>query len=440
LKVAFILIALVISLSLSADPLKKEREMIKTDKIFISKLEKELSVDEKGCDKPSSDLDFSVFMELKIYCNSRISIKNSVPELKSLLLDYESYFKNYWKNCKVAVTKSKIDLCTSMNLKLQRRAKRVNTEKAQLQKDLLIMKTAGEHAKKLYERKTQKQEKEEEKSIRDTLKIKKETVKLMRDTIKDDRLTFQRSFAQISRMHHQNNPNLKEAITSMKKIVKFLIKKNAELLDISHSLSRKIDNTNNQCTIKRSKLGCDNADKKMIKTFKIANTKFNTYSNNRKEASKLEIKLHKIAIDTVRSRMQEAQKTISSYILSLQTQNDHLKKRVEMSSTDMETIKSNGNKQNIVIYSKLVAKMKELEKKSGLYLSSFKSENESITNYIAECTEGSLNFSSECGKKGNLIISNVRNNMNRIVGYAKDYNRLNLDLANFSKKVSGTKD
>ena len=54
-----------------SDPLQKERTMIKKDKKFISQLEKELSVDEKGCDNPSKDLDFSVFMELKIYCNSR---------------------------------------------------------------------------------------------------------------------------------------------------------------------------------------------------------------------------------------------------------------------------------------------------------------------------------------------------------------------------------
>ena len=435
-KLTFLLIILC-TLSVLSDPLKKERKMIKDDKLFISQLEKELSKDEKGCDNPSKDLDFSVFMELKIYCNSRAAIKNRLPELKSLIVSYENHLNNYWKNCKIAVTDAKIELCTSMNIKLQKKALKINVEREQLENDMLVMKTAGEQAQKLYERKTLEQEREEKQMIRDTLKIKKETVKLMRNMIKDDGVVFKRSLAQINRMHHQDNPKLRDAITAMKKIVKFLIKCNSELLDISHSLSRKIDDTYNQCTIKHSDIGCTNSDKKMIKAFKLANSKFSTYSKNKNEASKLEIQLHKIAIDTVKMRMQEALNRINSYIGNLEAQNSNLKKQIEMSKTDMETIKNTGNKEFLAIYKALVKKMKELEKSSGEYLKDFKDESTDIENYVSECTEGSLNFSSECSKKGNKIIADVEKTMKKVVSYANQFNRLNRDLNDFAKKVSG---
>ena len=435
-KVTFILITLCV-FSLLSDPLKKERKMIKEDKKFISQLEKELSVDEKGCDNPSKDLDFSVFMELKIYCNSRSAIKNRLPQIKSQIINYENYLNNYWKNCKVATTKTKIDLCSSMNTKLKKKAGKINVEREQLESDMLVMKTAGEQAKKLYERKSLKQEREEKKMIRDTLKIKKETVKLMRGTINDDGLIFKRSLAQVNMMHHQNNPKLKNAIQSMKKILKFLIKCNSELLTISLSLTRKIDDTYSQCTIKHSDIGCTNSEKKMIEAFKTANSKFNIYSQNRNEAAKLEIQLHKIAINTVKMRMQDARNRINSYIGSLESQNSNLKKQIEMSKTDMGTIKNTGNKQHIAIYKKLVNKMTELEKNSGEYLKDFKDENTDIENYVSECTEGSLNFSSECSKKGNKIIADVEKTMKKVVSYANQFNRLNRDLNDFAKKVSG---
>jgi len=435
-KLTFLLI-LFCTVALFSDPLRKERKMIKDDRLLITQLKKELSTDEKGCDNPSKDLDFSVFMELKIYCNSRVAIKNRIPELNSRIVDYENYLNNYWKNCKIAVTGPKIELCKSMNSKLQKKALKINVEKEQLQNDLATMKTAGEQAKKLYERKTREQEKEEEQNIRETLKIKKETVKLMRSTIKDDGLIFKRSLAQINRMHHQNNPKLKKAIKSMKKILKFLIKCNSELIDLSHSLSRKIDNTNNLCTIKHSEKGCSKAEKKLKATFKRANSKFSTYSYNKNEAAKLELQLHKIAINTVDRRMHEALNKINSYIGSLENQNSNLKKRVEMSSTDMETIKNTGNKQFIAIYKALVKKMKKLEKNSGEYLRTFNTAGTDIENYMTECTEGSLNFSSDCGKKGNRIIADVEKTVKKVISYAKQFNRLNKDLANFAKKVSG---
>ena len=348
-----------------SDPLQKERTMIKKDKKFISQLEKELSTDEKGCDNPSKDLDFSVFMELKIYCNSRVAIRNRLPEIKSLIVDYENYLNNYWKNCKIATTKTKIDLCSSMNMKLKNRAEKINVEREQLENDMLVMKTAGEQAKKLYERKSLQQERQEKKLIRDTLQIKKETVKLMRGTINDDGLIFKRSLAQINMMHHQDNPKLKDAIQSMKKILKFLIKSNSELVHTSISLSRKIDDTYNQCTIKHSEVGCTNSEKKMVAAFKTANSKFNTYSHNRNEAAKLEIQLHKIAINTVKMRMQDAKNKIENYIKNLEEQNSILNRQIEISKTDMETIKNSGNKQNIAIYTVIVRNMKKLEKQSA---------------------------------------------------------------------------
>ena len=425
------------TLTIFSDPMGKERKMIKDDRLFITQLEKELAVDEKGCDNPSKDMDFSVFMELKIYCNSRASIKNHLPEIKNLIVNYESYLNNYWKNCKVAVTGTKIELCKSMNSKLQSRAKKINVEKDQLQNNLLTMRTAGEQAKKLYERKNREQEKKEEQNIRETLKIKKETVKLMRSTIKDDGLIFKRSLAQINRMQHQNNPKLKNAITSMLKILKFLINCNSELIDISHSLSRKIDNTNSLCTIKHSEKGCSKAEKKMISAFKTANSKFEIYSGNKNEVVKLELQLHKIAINTVDQRMREALEKISSYISSLEAENTGLKQRIETSKTDMETVKNTGNKQYIAIYKSIVNKMISLEKQSAGYITTFRSDSNQINSYISDCTENNLNFSSDCGKKGNKLIVDIEKTVKKVMTYAKQFNRLNRDLADFAKKVSG---
>lgn len=425
------------TLTIFSDPMDKERKMIKEDRLFVTQLEKELSIDEKGCDNPSKDLDFSVFMELKIYCNSRASIRNHLPEIKSLIVNYENYLNNYWENCKVAVTGPKIELCKSMNSKLQKRALKINAEKEQLQNNLLTMKTAGEQAKKLYERKTREQEKKEEQNIREALKIKKETVKLMRSTIKDDSLIFKRSLAQINKMHHQNNPKLKNAIASMQKILKFLLKSNSELIELSHSLSRKIDNTNSQCTIKHFEKGCRKAEKKMIASFKTANSKFETYSGNKNEAVKLELQLHKIAINTVDQRMRQALEKISSYISSLEAENTQLKTRVKTSETDMETVKNTGNKQFIAIYKAIVNKMISLERQSAEYITTFKSDSNQINSYIADCTENSLNFSSDCGKKGNKLIVKVEKTVKKVIAYAKEFNRLNRDLADFAKKVSG---
>ena len=434
-KLTFLLI-IFCTLSIFSDPMGKERKMIKDDRMFIIQLEKELAIDEKGCDNPSKDMDFSVFMELKIYCNSRAAIRNHLPEIKSLIVNYENYLNNYWKNCKIAITGPKIELCKSMNSKLQKRASNINIEKEQLQNSLLTMKTAGEQAKKLYERKTREQERKEEQNIREILKIKKETVKLMRSTIKDDSLIFKRSLAQIKRMHHQNDPKLKNAIASMQKILKFLLKSNSELIDLSHSLSRKIDNTNSLCTIKHSEKGCSKSEKKMKDAFKLANTKFNTYSSNKNEAVKLELQLHKIAINTVGRRMHEALEKINSYISSLEADNTQLKKRIKMSKIDMETVKNTGNKQFIAIYKSIVNKMISLEKQSNGHITTFRSDSDRINTYIADCTENSLNFSSDCGKKGNKLIADIEKTVKKVSNYAKQFNRINRDLADFAKKVS----
>ena len=81
---------------LFADIYKDELKKTETDKKQVAQIEKKLATEEKDCENPSGkNLDKSVVTELEIYCGARESLKSRIPEIKRLLAEYESVFKEY---------------------------------------------------------------------------------------------------------------------------------------------------------------------------------------------------------------------------------------------------------------------------------------------------------------------------------------------------------
>ena len=102
--IATVLILSGLCFSIYASSLKEENAKITADRKMITNLEKALSKDERGCEKPSEGLDKSVMIELQIYCNARNSAKRRLTPLKEHISSYESAVKNYYTNCKIVDT------------------------------------------------------------------------------------------------------------------------------------------------------------------------------------------------------------------------------------------------------------------------------------------------------------------------------------------------
>ena len=125
---------------LFADIYKDELKKTEKDKKMVAIIEKRLATDEKDCENPSGkNLDKSVAAELEIYCGARESLKSRIPEIKRLLAEYESVFREYSETCRKIDDDEKYEKCADLDRKMSASAEALNNEKKNFNKSYHLL-------------------------------------------------------------------------------------------------------------------------------------------------------------------------------------------------------------------------------------------------------------------------------------------------------------
>ncbi|HSW61151.1 MAG TPA: hypothetical protein VLJ60_10145, partial [bacterium] len=249
--------------SIYASSLKEENTKITADRKMIANLEKALSKDERGCENPAEELDKSVLIELQIYCNARNAARNRLPQLKDLILGYETAVKNYYSNCKIVDTDELLILCETLDDKVVKAAELVNAEKENLRKDLDEMENSAKKAASINKEKNDWSKKEHDQQINDSLRVKRDLVMTMQKGLIDDSVILEKSRIKFSSALNNSSGEIRDRTEYLLKGVTSLIAVNKNLRDTCQSMTRNIDITNSSCTIKYSEKACTEAEKRL---------------------------------------------------------------------------------------------------------------------------------------------------------------------------------
>ena len=435
--IATVLILSGLCFSIYASSLKEENAKITADRKMITNLEKALSKDERGCEKPSEGLDKSVMIELQIYCNARNSAKRRLTPLKEHISSYESAVKNYYTNCKIVDTDELLILCESLDDKVVKAAQIVNDEKENLRKNLDDMENSAKKAKDKLNEKNEWAQKERDQQINDALRVKKDLVKSMQKELIDDSVLLEKSKLKLVQALKSTSKELAEKYEVLLKGVNSLIAVNKNLRDISQSMTRNIDLANSACTIRHSEKACADAEKKLTQIFDEGNAKLKAYTDEKERLRLFEQEIHKLSLSEIAVKMENANRQISFYIGNLQLQNGQLKQRIELSGSDIEVLKGMGGKGFLETYMGYVETMKSLEKESAGFIEFLGLSTVRINEFIKNCTQNKTEYSTECRIEGDNIVKDIDSVVSRISQYGAKFSRLNSDLAAFAKKVSG---
>ncbi|HPM46720.1 MAG TPA: hypothetical protein PLW78_02610 [bacterium] len=435
--IATVLILSGICFSVYASSLKKENAKITADRKMIADLEKGLSKDERGCEKPSEGLDKSVLIELQIYCNARNSAKRRLVPLKDHISAYETAVTNYYANCKIVDTDELFVLCEALDDKVVKAAELVNDEKESLRKDLDEMENSAKKAAIINKEKNDWSKKEHDQQINDSLRVKRDLVMTMQKGLIDDSVILEKSRIKFSSALNNSSGEIRDRTEYLLKGVTSLISVNKNLRDTCQSMTRNIDITNSSCTIKYSEKACTEAENKLTQVFDEGNAKLKAYTGEKERLRTLEMELHKLSIAEIAVKMENANRQISFYIGNLQLQNDQLKQRIELSGNDLEVLKGMDGKAFVETYLGYVETMKSLEKESAGFIDFLGLSTARINEFIKNCTQNKSEYSTECRIEGDNIVKDVDSIMKKISQYGAKFSRLNSDLAAFAKKVSG---
>lgn len=436
MKKFFLFMILFCSFSIvSADIYKDELKKTDNDRKRVAQIEKKLSTDEKDCENPSDkNLDKSVVTELKIYCDARESLKSQIPEIKRLLSEYEKIFKEYSEQCKKIDDDEKYEKCAEMDLKVSKSAGKLNDEKEIFNNDIDRLENAAARAKELNERNNDANKEDFKRTISNNLNAKKELVTGMKKGLENDKSAFQKSKDQLNQaLKNNSGESAAKGKIFMEGLNKILLQ-NGTLINLCSSMLKTINDANSVCVTKTDLEKCRTNETKLENLFNDGNEKLSIYKNEKNDLLKMESEYHKAGMGDILARMENAKKTISTYLQNLKSQNEYLKQQIEASKNNMEVVKSRNNKKLTDTYTGYVATMKELEKESGEFIKIYEENLNKIDSFTNSCVSGKSEFTPECRIEGDKIVGNINETEPKVIKYGDKFNKLNKDLADFYKK------
>lgn len=436
-KSIFFISLTVFALQLAADAYKDELKSIASDRSMIVKMEKSASKDEKGCGKTDETLTAAVQMEVNIYCQARARVMARLPQLRKMIDDYEPALKNFFDNCPEVTDDDKLKLCQTLHEKVLEKAAAVNKEKEELAKDLDLMENAGKKAAETLKHDSDIQQKEHGEYLKDALRLKKETVITMNRGLTEDVTILNRSKTVLTKNISRGSKELQSRTASLLKGVTSLISMNNELQVVCSAMLRCIDAANSACNLKYSEKGCADAEKNLETKFNDGNARIKAYTQEKQRLASEEETLNRQAVTEASFTMDNAKNQITGYLKNIEMQNDMLKQRVELSTKDAEVIRGMADKTLIKTYTGYVETMISLKVETDGFIKKFNDFITRMDKFKAECIDSKTDLSAVCGETGNILIKEVDSTMDKVTKYGAKFNRLNSDLAAFSKKVSG---
>lgn len=432
-----VLIALLISIQLSADAYKDELKSIASDRKMIILMEKTVANDEKGCGQNTGKLDAAVQIEINIYCQARTRVISKLPGLKKLIDEYEPVLKNFFDNCPEVTDEEKLKLCRILNEKVSEKAALINKEKEELAKDMDLMENAGKKAAETFKHKKDIEEKERGQYLKDALRLKKETVITMNSGLLEDIKIFNKSKSALTKNLTSGSKELTEKTALLLKGVTRIIAINTDLQNVCSGMLRSIDAANNACNLKYSEAGCNDAEKALEKKFEDGNSAIKAYISDKVALAGEETALNKKAVEEVAIMMEKATTRITGYLKNIEMQNDMLKQRIELSKNDAEVLRGMENKTFLKTYMGFVEIMISLKVETDGFIRKFNDYLERMNKFRSECTDSKTELTALCHDTGTALTKEVDATVDKLTPYGTKFNRLNSDLAAFSKKVSG---
>lgn len=432
-----VLLAALISVQLSAEAYKDELKSIASDRKMITVMEKTVADDEKGCGTVDQSLNAAVQIEINIYCQARMRAISRLPELKKLIDEYEPVLKNFFDNCPEVTDDEKLKLCQTLHEKVTEKAASINKEKEELQKDIDLMENAGKKAAETFKHNKDVEQKERGQYLKDALRLKKDTVQTMNSGLLEDMLVFNRSKSALTKNLTRGSKELQEKTAYLLKGVTKIIGINADLQNICSGMLRSIDAANNACNLKYSEAGCNDAEKTLEKKFEDGNSAIKAYTSDKITLASVETALNKKAVEEAALMMEKATAQITGYLKNIEMQNDMLKQRIELSKNDAEVLRGMENKTFLKTYMGLVETMISLKVETDGFIKKFNYYLERMTKFRSECTDSKTELTALCHETGTALTSEVDATVDKLTPYGARFNRLNSDLASFSRKVSG---
>ena len=432
-----LLIFLVLFCSFSlvfADIYKDELKKTDSDKKRVAEIEKKLAADVKECGETSQNLSRNVAAELKIYCEARESLKSRIPEMKRLLAEYESIFKEYSGQCKKIDSDEKYDKCAEMDQKVSAAAEALNDEKENFNNDIDKLENAASRAKELNERNTDAGKEDFRRTLSNNLQAKKEIVAAMKKGLEIDKTAFQDSKKQLNQaLKSSSGESSNKGKIFLEGLNKILLQAGT-LLQLCNSMMKTINDATAVCVAKTDLEKCRIYETKLENLFKDGNEKLSVYKNEKDDLVKMENEYHKAGMGDILAKTENAQKTITAYLQNLKSQNDYLKQQIEMSKNNTEVVKSRNNKKLLDTYLGYVATMKELEGESASFIVFYEEKTNKINNFLTSCVKGKSEFTPECKIEGDKIVEEINTAESKVIKYGEKFNKLNKDLADFYKK------
>lgn len=420
---------------LFADIYKDELKKTEKDKKMVAIIEKRLATDEKDCENPSGkNLDKSVVTELEIYCAARESLKSRIPEIKRLLSEYESVFKEYSETCRKIDDDGKYEKCADLDQKMSASAEALNNEKENFNNDIDMLENSAAKAKELNSRNSESNKQDFIRTVSNNLQAKKELVEAMKKGLENDRSAFQNSKKQLNQALKNNSG---ETAAKGKIFLEGLNKnllQNGALINLCSSMLNTINAAKNVCVAKTDLKKCQDSEKKLENLFNDGNEKLSIYKNEKNDILAMESEYHKAGMGDILAKMENAKKMTATYIQNLKSQNDYLKQQVEMSKNNTEIVKSRNNKKLLDTYLGYVATMKELEKESSEFIKIYEENLSKIDSFTNSCVNGKSEFTLECRIEGDKIVESINETEPKVIKYGDRFNKLNKDLADFYKK------
>ncbi|MBP5406462.1 hypothetical protein J6Z19_04855 [bacterium] len=436
MKKLLVVLALFCSFSVvSADIYKDELKKTEKDRKKVEEIEKKLSTDEKDCENPSEkSSDRSVVTELKIYCEARKSLKSRIPEMKRLLAGYEKLFREYSEQCKKIDSDEKYEKCAETDRKVGASAEVLNDEKEKFDSDIDNLENAAARAKELNERNNDANKEDFKRTVSNNLQAKKELVTGMQKGLENDKSAFQNSKKQLNQaLKNNTGESAAKGKIFMEGLNKILLQ-NGALLNLCSSMLRTISEANGVCIAKTDLEKCHASETKLENLFNDGNEKLSVYKNEKNDLLAMESDYHKAGMGDVLIKMENAKKTISTYLQNLKSQNEYLKQQIEASKNNMEVVKGRNNKKLTDTYTGHVATMKELERESGEFIKIYEDNLGKIESFTNSCVNGKSEFTPECRIEGDKIVGNINETEPKVIKYGEKFNKLNKDLADFYKK------
>lgn len=422
MKNLFIFLVLLGSFSvIFADIYKDELKKTDFDKKRVAEIEKKLAADVKECAETSQNLSRNVAAEIKIYCEARESLKSRIPEMKRLIAEYESLFREYLAECKKIDSDEKYDKCAEMDQKVNASAEALNDEKENFNNDIDKLENSAARAKELNERNSDANKEDLKRTLSNNLQAKKELVSAMKNGLEIDKTTFQNTKKQLNQSLKGNSGvSSNQGKIFLEGLNKILLQ-NSTLLQLCASMLKTINEANNICVVKTDLEKCRIYETKLENLFKDGDAKLSVYKSEKNDLVTMENEYHKAGMGDILAKTENAQKTIAVYLQNLKSQNDYLKQQIEMSKNNTEVVKSRNNKKLLDTYLGYVSTMKELEGESASFIVFYEEKMNKIDSFLTSCIKGKSDFSVECKIEGDKIVEDINSTEPKVIKYGDKF-------------------